>query len=240
VASLHLDDLALACACVRGHAGAWDHFVRTFGPMIDRAARAMAGDADHRDLADSIRADLDGLPGPNGRPGSLLADYQGRCRLSTWLRSLLARRIGDRLRACRHTATGAPASRLSEPATAASRSDATQAARAVSASIAAALASLDPWERILVAYYDVHALTLAQIGALTGESEAAIWQTLVRTRAQLTARIEAGLRDRGADPAAIDDWERAARSGADRRLDDLVATSAGPVAPARSFDRTTP
>ena len=30
--SLHLSDLALACACAMGHEEAWDHFVREFRP----------------------------------------------------------------------------------------------------------------------------------------------------------------------------------------------------------------
>ena len=32
--SLHLVDLALACACAGGHEGAWDHFVAQFRPAL--------------------------------------------------------------------------------------------------------------------------------------------------------------------------------------------------------------
>ena len=31
---LHLEDLALACACADGHAAAWDHFVLEFRPAL--------------------------------------------------------------------------------------------------------------------------------------------------------------------------------------------------------------
>ncbi len=51
--SLHADDLALACACIDGHDGAWEHFIRELRPQLYHAARTIAGD-DGRELADSI------------------------------------------------------------------------------------------------------------------------------------------------------------------------------------------
>src|SRR5512134_423871 len=39
--SLHLEDLALACACALGDATAWDHFVLEMRPGLYRAADAL-------------------------------------------------------------------------------------------------------------------------------------------------------------------------------------------------------
>ena len=98
LASLHASDLALACACRAGHDGAWEHFIRELRPALYASARTIAGD-DGRDLADSLYAELFGLPGPDGERRSLLAYYHGRSRLITWLRSVMVQRLIDRRRA---------------------------------------------------------------------------------------------------------------------------------------------
>src|SRR5262245_47069992 len=41
LSSLHLDDLALACACASGNEQAWEHFVREHRPVLYRAAEAL-------------------------------------------------------------------------------------------------------------------------------------------------------------------------------------------------------
>ena len=99
--SLHAQDLALACACADGRGDAWDHFVLTFRPELYRAARAMTDDASGRELADSLYADLYGMPAADGRRRSLLAYYHGRSKLSTWLRSVLSQRHVDLVRSRR-------------------------------------------------------------------------------------------------------------------------------------------
>ena len=53
LSTLHVEDLALACACRAGHGAAWDHLVLEYRPALYAAARSVAGDA-HRDLADSL------------------------------------------------------------------------------------------------------------------------------------------------------------------------------------------
>ena len=44
--SLHLEDLALACACAEGQVAAWAYFLECFRPALRTAARAIAGDED--------------------------------------------------------------------------------------------------------------------------------------------------------------------------------------------------
>src|SRR6266705_2981611 len=62
LASLHLEDLALACACAAGDEAAWEHFIREQRPRLYRAADALApGGGRARELADSLYGELYGL-----------------------------------------------------------------------------------------------------------------------------------------------------------------------------------
>lgn len=244
VASLHVEDLALACACVDGHPDAWDHFVLTLRPELYRAARAICGEAGHRELADSLYADLYGLPGADGRRRSLLAYYHGRSRLGTWLRSVLAQRHVDAIRAAARTTTSLddPESGAPEPATQASIPDPDQPARAaaISSAMADALQSLDAADRLRVSYYYVHQRTLAEIGRLMGEHEATVSRKLHKTRTRLKAGIESALRARGIDPAEVDDWGRVARQDWSGQLSDLVETPAVQAGSSGSFKGESP
>ena len=111
---LHLEDLALACACADGDERAWEHFVREQRPVLYRAADALDPSGGAREAADSIYAELYGLPrasgstrestGGRGRDGerqSLFRYYHGRSSLKTWLRAVLAQRHVDGIRAVR-------------------------------------------------------------------------------------------------------------------------------------------
>src|SRR5918992_3199572 len=91
--SLHLSDLALACACAEGHNDAWDHFVAEFRPALYRAADAIDRTGGARELADAIYGELFSK--------SLFRYFHGRSSLGTWLRSLLSQRYVDRFRETR-------------------------------------------------------------------------------------------------------------------------------------------
>src|SRR6202048_4275440 len=102
LSTLHLHDLALACACAEGRADAWDHFVSTFRTHLRSAAGAIlrcpADSPASCELADSLFADLYGLgQGPNR--SSLFRYFHGRSSLKTWLRAVLAQRHVDAIRA---------------------------------------------------------------------------------------------------------------------------------------------
>jgi RNA polymerase sigma-70 factor (ECF subfamily) len=103
--SLHLEDLALACACAEGVETAWEFFVAQFRQDLRTAARAIlrtsgAGDdARAEELADSLYAELYGVtPTGGGRRKSRFDYFHGRSKLSTWLRAVLAQRHVDLLR----------------------------------------------------------------------------------------------------------------------------------------------
>jgi len=103
--SLHLEDLALACACGEGLEAAWEFFIKHFRQELRAAARAIlrasgAGDEIRaEELADSLYAELYGVsPTGSGRRKSLFEYFHGRSKLSTWLRAVLAQRHVDLLR----------------------------------------------------------------------------------------------------------------------------------------------
>jgi RNA polymerase sigma-70 factor (ECF subfamily) len=213
--SLHVEDLALACACRDGRPDAWDHFMKQVRPELYRAARAIAGDA-ARELADGLAADLYGTDMANGKRRSLFDYFHGRSRLTTWLRALLARRHIDRMRAEKRLV---PLEEAPEPAV----RDVPAAARRGSAgggsgqgapaaapadldpdrpslvaifedALARAVAALPPSDRLALAAYYVHGLTLAELARLRGEHESSVSRRLARLRRDLRSRVEEELR----------------------------------------------
>ena len=95
--SLHVRDLALACACRDGIDTAWDEFVRDIQPRVRAAAIAIAGPSG-ADLADTLLGDLYGTTSREGARRSLLEYFHGRSQLTTWLRTVLAQRHVDEVR----------------------------------------------------------------------------------------------------------------------------------------------
>src|SRR6266404_739494 len=104
LSTLHLQDLALACACAEGRSDAWDHFVATFrGYMRSAAGAILRCPSDSPaacELADSLFAELYGL-GEGANRRSLFRYFHGRSSLKTWLRAVLAQRHVDAIRASR-------------------------------------------------------------------------------------------------------------------------------------------
>jgi RNA polymerase sigma-70 factor, ECF subfamily len=215
VASLHLDDLALAAACAEGTEAAWDHFVREYRPALYRAADAIDPAGGAREIADALFADLYGLTSEAGERRSLFRHFHGRSRLTTWLRAVLAQRYVDAIRERRRfdplpddEADEAPgASRQRETAT----PEQSRFTVLVQAVLAAAMSSLAPRDRLRLSMYYVHRLTLAEIGRAFGEHEATASRHLARTRRELRASMVQRLRDdHGLDEPAIDECFRAA------------------------------
>lgn len=240
LAVTHPEDLGLALACAEGLPAAWDHFVLTYRPELYRAARAMTDEATGRELADSLYGDLYGLTERGGQRRSLFRYYHGRAKLGTWLRSVLAQRHVDLVRARRRTApldddTEHPAhERLAAPA----GPDAAQAAamRAAAGAVAAALAALSSDDRRLLAWYYVQGAKLAAIGRAVGVSEATASRRLDRVRQALRAAIERELGAHGMSPGEVDDWAAVARHAWDAALADALGVgppqeSGGPAFP---------
>jgi RNA polymerase sigma-70 factor len=196
VDSLRADELVLATACRCGIAAAWVHLIEHYRPRLYAAARAITGDdLRGRELADSAWAELYGLDVREGRRRSLLDYYHGRSSLLTWMRAVLAQRYVDVIRESSRTDSldAAP-----EPVAA----DPTEPERArymemLGAALESALAALAPRDRMRLAYYYRHELSLKEIGRLTGEHESSISRKLSRTRDDLKREVECALRESG-------------------------------------------
>ena len=203
--SLHLEDLALACACASGDEPAWEHFVLVQRPLLYRAADSLDPGGGARDLADSLYADLFGLGDHAGERQSLFRYFHGRSSLTTWLRAVLAQRHIDRLRTRRRlealpeeessSALRAPAGAI-EP-------ERRRYSELIRRALTDAVAALPARDRLRLACYYAQELTLAQTGRMLGESEATSSRQLARTRAAIRAAIEHQLKADGLSRADI-------------------------------------
>jgi RNA polymerase sigma factor (sigma-70 family) len=183
--SLHLADLALACACAEGSNDAWDHFVAELRPALYRAADAIDRTGFARELADAIYGELFSK--------SLFRYFHGRSSLSTWLRSLLSQRYIDRYRETRRLEPlpeEEQAARVDAPAA----PERAKFVAAMHATLTAVMAALSPRDRLRLGWYYAQKLTLVQIGRLTGESEATVSRQLARTRREVGDDVKRRLR----------------------------------------------
>ena len=210
--SLHLQDLALACACAAGHEAAWDHFVREVRPILYRAADALDSSGGARELADSIYADLYGTEERDGKRKSLFRYFHGRSALTTWLRAVLAQRHVDAIRAHRRfdempeeePPDPRPSSEPPNP-------DRVRFLTLFHEALSAVVAALAARDRLRLALYYGEDLTLAQIGRITGEHEATVSRQLARTRRGIRVSVAERLRsDEGLDEAQVEECFAAA------------------------------
>ncbi|MDP1571221.1 MAG: sigma-70 family RNA polymerase sigma factor [Vicinamibacterales bacterium] len=194
-ASLHLADLALACACALGHDTAWDHFVTEYRPALYRGADALEPGGGAREVADAIYAELYGLKDGGGTRPSLFRYFHGRSSLATWLRALVSQRYVDHVRARRRLA---PLPEETSPAAlpapdAAPDPDRPRYAAALRTALSLAIAALAPRDRLRLGCYYAQEMTLARIGQLTGEHEATVSRHLARTRRAVRDAVERSL-----------------------------------------------
>jgi len=212
LSALHIQDLALACACAEGHAPAWDYFVDTFRPYLRSASAAILrcppDSPAARELADSLFADLYGLTdAPNRR--SLFRYFHGRSSLKTWLRAVLAQRHIDSIRAGRRfteleAKDGHPAVSAEHPSTRARISKdgspalddphRTELVALFRRTLEVALGLLDPRDKDRLRLYYAAEHTLAEIGRKLGEHESSVSRNLERTRRELRHQVEQALR----------------------------------------------
>jgi len=241
LASLHLEDLALACACANGHAGAWEHFIREHRPGLYRAADAIDSSGGSRELADSLYGELFGLKEREGKRRSHFEYFHGRSSLGTWLRAVLSQRHVDRVRSVRRfdelpseETAGTPSSltiQASEPPS--GRLPLMQRL------IAEVVASLVPKDRLRLACYYAQDLTLAQIGTALGEHEATVSRNLSRVRKEVRTGVERRLRETGMNDAQVAEcFASAVDEAGSLDVTDLLGEA--PLAPAPDGRRKEP
>jgi RNA polymerase sigma-70 factor (ECF subfamily) len=190
--NLHLDDLALACACAAGEEDAWDHFVAEYRPTLYRAAQALDAPGNARELADSLYADLFGLRERGGERQSLFRYFHGRSSLATWLRAVLAQRYVDRVRSGRRIVP-LPDDDAQDARRSAAPEDDPECMRLrplVIGALRGAVAALEPRDRLRLSCYYAQRLTLAQVGRILGEHEATVSRQLTRTRSSVRRDVE--------------------------------------------------
>jgi RNA polymerase sigma-70 factor len=206
--SLHLEDLALACACSEGIEKAWEFFIAHFRQDLRHAASAMlrgsgrADDARAEELADSLYAELYGVRSrADGRRKSLFEYFHGRSKLSTWLRAVLAQKQVDLFRTSSRTVSLEAEMEGEAPRELAGRIESVPAdpdreryIGRFERALSTALASLAPRERMILACYYVDQLTLAEIGRLLREHESTVSRQLERLRRALREGVTQALR----------------------------------------------
>jgi RNA polymerase sigma-70 factor (ECF subfamily) len=225
--SLHLEDLALACACALGDSEAWDHFVVEMRPALYRAADALDRSGGARELADSLYSDLYGIDQHGENRKSLLRYFHGRSSLATWLRAVLAQRYVDRMRTGRRT----EALPDDVPAGSAAGQPDPECARFVEmlrTALQNAVARLEPRDRLRLGCYYAQQLTLAQTGKWLKEHEATTSRQLARTRERIRRAVEELLRGRGLNDAQIARcFECATEDAGATNLDEILDVRSG-------------
>ena len=224
LSTLHVHDLALACACAEGHTAAWDHFVSTFRSYLHSAAGAILrcppDSPSARELADSLFADLYGLSDAANRR-SLFRYFHGRSSLKTWLRAVLAQRHIDSIRASRrfteldstdghrspkaaHSSTSSATRPAITPTTAAPLDDPhrPELVSLFRRALEVALGLLEPRDKERLRLYYAAEQTLADIGRKLGEHESSVSRNLDRTRRELRHQVEQALRKPSSSPDA--------------------------------------
>lgn len=208
LASLHLQDLALACACAGGSSQAWEHFFSTYQNYLRSAAAAIlrcpAASPAAQELADSLFADLYGLTERKNSDRSLFRYFHGRSSLKTWLRAVLAQRHIDSIRAGRRfTELAQNDGEPFQPGLAMTQTPHDEMPRdphreryvaLFTRTLQVELGLLDPRDKERLRLYYSEEQTLAEIGRRFGEHESSISRNLDRTRRELRAQVEQALR----------------------------------------------
>lgn len=198
VTHLRLEDLALARACAAGNEFAWETFLVRYREKLFTAAYSIVkSDANARELADSLYADLYGTRTTDGARNSKLISYTGRGSLEAWLRAVLAQEYVNRFRREQRNVS------LEEKTEAGVQFEAPTAApgealdpRLVAATDEA-LASLAEEDKFILANYYLDDRTLAETARLLGVHESTVSRKVEKITVSLRKAILAGLTKRG-------------------------------------------
>ncbi len=191
---------------------AWEEFHRAYRQYLVDAA----GDVE---IADQIIAEL---------YGGQMARFHGRASLKGWLRAVVWQAQVDRHR------RESRLTPLEEFHVEHSREDPPESfeqrenAAALAAGLRAEVAGLQPEQRLLLAWYYVDRMRLAQIARFRGVHESTISRELEAVRKQLRQRVEKRLRADGFSAARVAEcFERSTDAAVD--LEEMLAGKKSPL-----------
>jgi len=198
LAHLRLEELGLARACARGNEKAWEVFLTRYREKLYNAAHSIVqSDANARELADSLYADLYGTREADGRRNSKLNSFTGRGSLEGWLRAVLAQEYVNRFRRQQRLVS------LEEQTEAGAQFEAESPdpSQSIDARLCEAtdqaIASLAPEDKFILANYFLDGRTLAEIAKLVGVHESTISRKVEKITAWVRKSILSGLMKRG-------------------------------------------
>jgi RNA polymerase sigma factor (sigma-70 family) len=209
--TLHVEDLALACACVQGSEAAWEGFIREYRGYLRASAGAIAKGSrtgtNAQELADSLFAELFGLADGKRAERSLFRYFHGRSSLKTWLRTILAQRHIDRLRESHRweafddfeskDGDGEVRKFLPGRETTVPALPDPHREKYVGLFVGAlnvCMSSLEKQDWLRLELYYARQMTLAEIGKKLGEHESSVSRNLERVRRDLRVAVEEHLR----------------------------------------------
>jgi RNA polymerase sigma-70 factor, ECF subfamily len=168
-----MDERALVDRLVARDPAAWDRFVREYGPILVRAAAAVAA-RDAEDLAQKVCALL------LESDGRLLRTFRGQSTLSTWLIGIVRNQAlmhlrKERTRSALPPRTPAPSPGPLEELVSAENDG----------QLAAALEALPPRDRLLLSLHYRDGLPYVQIAAILGIAANSVGPLLDRARGRL-------------------------------------------------------
>jgi RNA polymerase sigma-70 factor (ECF subfamily) len=211
VEEIRADDLCLIIACEQNDEKAWEDLVVNFDSTVKSAARKITSNTeDAEDLASSIWAELYGLRvDANGNKKSKLAYYSGRGSLAGWLRAVVAQLAVDQHRKVskfvqveedrefENLANEAASDGTSLSSHTVNPEDAftdKQTSSDVQNALAAAVASLDDEDRLVMKLYYFDELKLKDIAAMFGYHEATASRRLTRIQGDIRKSVEKALK----------------------------------------------
>jgi RNA polymerase sigma-70 factor (ECF subfamily) len=205
LAALHAEDLALASACLEGSNSAWEYFVNEYRGYLRAAAGAITKASKYgsnpQELADSLFSDLFGLTDGKRGERSLFRYFHGRSSLRTWLRTVLAQRHIDQIRAHRRLASidredgenrELPLEPVPTPLIDPHRA---HYLSCFANALKKCVSQLNAADRERLELYYARQMKLAEVGRKLGEHESSVSRNLERIRRELRAMTEKYLRD---------------------------------------------
>jgi RNA polymerase sigma-70 factor, ECF subfamily len=208
--SLKVGELALARACAAGNEHAWEVLLTKYrGALYEMACGIAKDDVLGKELADSLYADLYGISARGEQGPSKLNSYSGIGSLMGWLRTVMVQGFIDRKR------TGQRLTSLDEEDDEGERRIPEAAQQPVeltsipdprlSEVTDAALATMTPEDRYIVASYYLDRQTLTELSGILSVHESTISRRLEKITQKLRKTIRVGLLKRGMSAAEVED-----------------------------------